>query len=362
MGILTDLKKEAEALQQMRKLQSLAQEKKEQSVRETLSPSLCAMREYLKDLVEQLGVVDTATFASLPFKDFGQLSNLKQEDYELVSEGVDTPTSVSLYFTLRSNEQYQFDIPAPDNLQQKLEEFKAFGIKIRHAELVKTKQNGQRARIVLNGYVPVEITFKPDYDAGVIALAIRNFDQLGTRRYKLNPEQIDDEFLDEFSKYLLRMDNKFLKHEVSTAYRKRLRQRIADEQAVKQQQTDGKQPKLTTRIKSMFQRKPALALHYMGYEQEIEEPSDGFILGRGRNCDLVVNLSHVSRKHARLEFRQGKFLLIDQSLNGTSVLMEDGEEVRLQREELPLTGSGTISLGKDIQDAAEHVIRFEFKA
>lgn len=362
MGILTDLKKEAEALQQMRKLQSLAQEEKEQSVRETLSPSLCAMRDYLKDLVEQLGVVDTATFASLPFKDFGQLTNLKQEGYELVSEGVDTPTSVSLYFTLRSNEKYQFDIPAPDNLQQKLEEFKAFGIKIRHAELVKTKQNGQRARIVLNGYVPVEITFKPDYDAGVIALAIRNFDQLGTRYYKLNPEQIDDEFLDEFSKYLLRMDNKFLKHEVSTAYRKRLRQRIAEEQAVKQQQTDGKQPKLTSRIKSMFQRKPALALHYMGYEQEIEEPCDGFILGRGRNCDLVVNLSHISRKHARLEFRQGKFLLIDQSLNGTSVLMEDGEEVRLRREELPLAGSGTISLGKDIQDAGEHLIRFEFKA
>ena len=362
MGILTDLKKEAEALQQMQKLQSLAQEQKEQSIRETLSPSLCAMRDYLKDLVEQLGVVDTATFANLPFKDFGELTNLKQEDYELVSEGVDTPTSVSLYFTLRSNETYQFDMPAPDNLQQKLEEFKAFGIRIRNAELVKNKENGQRVRIVLNGYVPVEITFKPDYDAGLIALAIRNFDQLGTRYYKLNPEQIDDGFLDEFSKYLLRMENKFLKHEVSTAYRKRLRQRIAEEQAIKQQQTDGKQPKLTSRIKSIFQRKPALALHYMGYEQEIEESCDSFVLGRGRHCDLVVNLSHISRKHARLEFRHGRFLLIDQSLNGTSVMLEDGEEVKLRREEFPLTGSGTISLGKDIQDAGEHVIRFSFRA
>lgn len=361
MGILNDLKKEAEALQEMQKLQSLELEKKEQTVRKTLSPSLCAIRDYLKDLVEQLSVVDTATFVNLPFKDFGQLTHLKQGGYELASEGVDTPASVSLYFTLRSNEKYQFDIPAPDNLQQKLEEFKASGIKIRSAELVKTNQSGQRARIVLNGYVPVELTFKPDYDTGVIALAIRNFDQLGTRHYKLNPEQIDDEFLDEFSKYLLRMDNRFLKQDVSNAYRKRLRDRIAEEQALKQQQTEGKQPKLASRIKSIFQRKPSLALRYMGCEQEIEEPCDSFTLGRGRQCDLVVDLSHISRKHARLEFREGNFLLIDQSLNGTSVKMKDGEEIKLRREELLLKGSGIISLGKDIREAGEHVIRFACK-
>ena len=61
--------------------------------------------------------------------------------------------------------------------------------------------------------------------------------------------------------------------------------------------------------------------------------------------DFIINSNHASRLHARIEIRRGKFVIIDQSTNGTFVKTSDGENVYLRREESPLLGNGVISLG-----------------
>lgn len=68
-------------------------------------------------------------------------------------------------------------------------------------------------------------------------------------------------------------------------------------------------------------------------------------MGRGSGCALIVEAGLVSRVHAKIEYRRGKFVLIDQSTNGTFVRSEDNREVYLRREEMPLLGRGHISLG-----------------
>lgn len=56
-----------------------------------------------------------------------------------------------------------------------------------------------------------------------------------------------------------------------------------------------------------------LALDWSGGEQEL-------ILGRASGCDLVFTLGSVSRRHARLVFRDGSWVIQDlQSRNGTEV-------------------------------------------
>jgi predicted component of type VI protein secretion system len=49
--------------------------------------------------------------------------------------------------------------------------------------------------------------------------------------------------------------------------------------------------------------------------------------------------------HARIERRRDKFVLVDQSSNGTFVTVEGEAEVHLRREELMLRGRGRISFG-----------------
>jgi hypothetical protein len=81
-------------------------------------------------------------------------------------------------------------------------------------------------------------------------------------------------------------------------------------------------------------------------------------IGRGAKADMTVEAPLASRIHAKIEYNRGKFVLTDQSTNGTFVKLSDGKEVYLRREELPLSSWGTISLGEKVVDASPILIAY----
>ncbi len=93
-----------------------------------------------------------------------------------------------------------------------------------------------------------------------------------------------------------------------------------------------------------------------GVSKRMTLNSSSVQLGRSADCDLVVNADLASRMHAKISVKRGKFILSDQSTNGTFVLAEDGKESYLRREELVLNGSGTISLGSNASDCMPHAL------
>jgi len=68
-------------------------------------------------------------------------------------------------------------------------------------------------------------------------------------------------------------------------------------------------------------------------------------LGRDAQNDLVIADKLASRFHARIERRRDKFAIVDQSSNGTYVMVEGEGEILLRREEMLLRGRGEISFG-----------------
>lgn len=93
-----------------------------------------------------------------------------------------------------------------------------------------------------------------------------------------------------------------------------------------------------------------LVLRYGEAEVEAGTERDTLLLGRSDQNDVVVNHALVSRTHAAIEFRQGKFVLRDRSTNGTYVSLEGGERFFVHREEMPLHGAGAIGLGREPTD------------
>jgi class 3 adenylate cyclase len=69
-------------------------------------------------------------------------------------------------------------------------------------------------------------------------------------------------------------------------------------------------------------------------------------LGRADQNDVVVKGKLISRVHARIEMVKNRFMLIDESTNGTFVQRDDGEEFYVRRDSTDLSGSGIISLGR----------------
>jgi hypothetical protein len=81
-------------------------------------------------------------------------------------------------------------------------------------------------------------------------------------------------------------------------------------------------------------------------------------LGRGDHCSLRVPTLRASRNHARIDYRRGKFILVDESTNGTYLAREDGSTSVLRREEAVLTGAGRIGLGGPAVGGGEGVVEF----
>jgi adenylate cyclase len=81
-------------------------------------------------------------------------------------------------------------------------------------------------------------------------------------------------------------------------------------------------------------------------------------IGRSAKCDLVVDAAKVSRQHLIIQLRRTHFYLVDQSINGTWVTTEGGNESHLLRAEMMVTGAGVISLGCPQAAAPEHRILF----
>jgi class 3 adenylate cyclase len=68
-------------------------------------------------------------------------------------------------------------------------------------------------------------------------------------------------------------------------------------------------------------------------------------LGRDAACEIVIVDRRASRQHARIERRRDKFLIVDESSNGTFVTLAGEAEIYLRREELVLRKSGRIGVG-----------------
>ena len=84
-------------------------------------------------------------------------------------------------------------------------------------------------------------------------------------------------------------------------------------------------------------------------------------MGRGDQNELIVRNSLVSRLHARVEYRRGKFVLIDQSVNGTFVRKNGGQELLVRRDELILEGAGTIGLGQALNPGEPDAISYNLE-
>lgn len=109
-------------------------------------------------------------------------------------------------------------------------------------------------------------------------------------------------------------------------------------------------------LRNLFYAK--LMLEYRGRNFDFKPGEPNLTLGRDERCKLRVDRELVSRSHAHIEFRQGKFILVDRSTNGTYILLENGSRFFVRREEFALHDKGFICLGQAITENNPDLIRY----
>jgi adenylate cyclase len=102
-----------------------------------------------------------------------------------------------------------------------------------------------------------------------------------------------------------------------------------------------------------------LAFTAGGTRLELGEGHPSLTIGRADQNDLVVRQPVVSRLHARIEYRNGRFVLTDLSANGTYVAADGEDSSYVHRDNQELTGSGTLGLGEAVSPASQTRVRFD---
>jgi adenylate cyclase len=109
---------------------------------------------------------------------------------------------------------------------------------------------------------------------------------------------------------------------------------------------------------SRQQARGRMRVRYHGKEVVVDSTRPHATLGRSDENDVVVKGNLISRLHARIEMSRDRFLLIDQSTNGTFVVSRKGEEQFVRRDSIPLSGEGAIGLGRVVMPGSAQAISY----
>jgi hypothetical protein len=105
-----------------------------------------------------------------------------------------------------------------------------------------------------------------------------------------------------------------------------------------------------------------LRLRFRGQELVLGETSKtAASMGRADENDVVIKGNLISRVHARIDLRKNRFVLVDESTNGTFIHRDDGEEVYVRRDSAELTGSGIIGMGRVAARGTPLAIEYTFE-
>jgi len=302
---------------------------------------------YLHDLIEQINYVKSDVRTSIQIDDLGKLEDLKQQGYYLITESSENRERVCCHFTLENNSKLELEIEDTPEKKEELEALTAQGLLVNYTSKSPVK-------VSIQGHIPVSIEFESDFEASTIQVGISNFSRLANEHYMLNVDTISEDLLNDIGNFILRKDTKLMDSLVEDSNGISIIQR-------RPQSEDGlprTEEMDISRLRSIFNRENRLYLTYHNKIKDLGSKTHGIILGRSKDCDLMVVSDLASRHHAQLVYRKGKFVLIDQSTNGTFVKAQGGKEVYVQQEEAPLSGSGFISLGKAVTVDNEHLIYY----
>lgn len=105
-----------------------------------------------------------------------------------------------------------------------------------------------------------------------------------------------------------------------------------------------------------------LCVRHHGKAYLLDDKTSTLTFGRGGENDVVIDDRKASRSHAKIERRRDKYVLVDQSTNGTFVAFEGEAEVFLRREEIVLRNKGLVAFGHTAAsgNAEMEVAQFEY--
>jgi len=234
MGLLDDLKKEAESVKDARARAGEAAVAQQQRVRETLDSLLADLYRYFKDLGEQLNVIDPDLRVDYAIDGVGELTKLRQGHYRVTTDDLEKIEAFTFHYTCAKAERTEFKTRDRESTARQKDYFWRHNLRF---EIREAADN--TATFAFDATVPVSFAFSADPEHNCVQLRVRNFDKLGLSNHRFPPDRIDRSLMEEVAKRILHKPNRFAELSgdvLPDDARARLRERLERDKALRERE------------------------------------------------------------------------------------------------------------------------------
>lgn len=241
MGLLDDLKREADRVRNEKDAEEARQAELERIYRNAVVPRLIDIHRYLTEMLEYLETVDWVVEAGFRIPGIGQVEGFKQSNYRVHIDSHQAPKKVRLHCAclIKDERSFSVDVMQAEELRQLLIANQAF-----FTEWPQRDPQGKISSMMFQAKLRVrsELLFEADIPGSRIRITSHNFEGLTSKEYWFGHAAIDEVWLDGLGHYLLRKKSVLGDQAMSEEARENLRRLVDRERSRREGQNPAGNP------------------------------------------------------------------------------------------------------------------------
>lgn len=232
MGLLEELRQQAESQRGSGQDPEAERERLALLFREHTDPGMSALREFLRNLAEQLKALGRTIETRYEIPGYGEIVGRVAPEFDIRW----TAQGNSRELVLNAVCQIDTERCPPREIEgtAKLRTVAALFQKHQLSALSSVRKDPAGTPVAgvfrPRGKLPFTATFVASADTPTVRAVFRNVDSLGEVGRNLPPEQLGDGLFDQIGRFLLREQNTLMREELPEAYREQLRKKVEQDQ------------------------------------------------------------------------------------------------------------------------------------
>ena len=213
MAFLDDLKKQAALQRQQEQTETQSKLVAVSQNFMVVQSKYKDIQRYLEELVNQLNVLNLDATRSYFIEGFGLVNDFKAQGYALSIDSIrigqrDFINALVLRFKYISGTSITIEKTTPQQIDNLKDLLWQNNLKYQCSEFKNERGLVTRAVFNVAGEVPVTAKFSADFEDGKIMLQVRNLNGFTINEFTYDANEVTQEVLDEFAKFLLDQPNK----------------------------------------------------------------------------------------------------------------------------------------------------------
>lgn len=204
MSLLDDIENEA---QQQRQQLGATENVQQRAYRQHTLPRLRQAYGFFNDLIGRLAELQAPVTCQYEIPGTGSVSDFAHSDYRIATDNSDQLTDLRITFNCVRDKAIEFVVRQPEKVQQVRDALHATGLSFDQRPGYVRGGRDQGTLFTVAGQVPVQIRLCAIADSLDLLLLVMNLPELGTRQKRLRPDQVNEDFLDQLGRFMLRRDN-----------------------------------------------------------------------------------------------------------------------------------------------------------